>query len=51
MISETELYLRCKAFIEEQSGGEWGEKVEREDTRKLMEFVREIAALGGTDAA
>lgn len=35
---------RCLKFIQDQSAGEWGEKIEREDAVKLLAFVRaEIA--------
>lgn len=35
---------RCLAFIQAQSAGEWGLKVELEDAAKLLAFVRaEIA--------
>lgn len=41
-MSETELYLRCLEFVRDQSAGEWGEVVEREDARKLVAFVRDL---------
>ena len=35
---------RCLKFVQDQSAGEWGEQVEREDAAKLLAFVRaEIA--------
>lgn len=38
------LPARCLKFVQEQSGGEWGDEIEREDTAKLLAFVRaEIA--------
>jgi hypothetical protein len=38
------LALECRDFVREQSGGEWSEKVEREDADKLLAFVRDKIA-------
>ena len=39
-MSEVNLYDRCLAFVQDQSSGEWGDFIEREDAKKLVEFVQ-----------
>lgn len=43
------LFSACLLFVQEQSCGEWGEKIEREDAKKLEEFVRQQIAARLTD--
>lgn len=43
MISDNELFLRRLEFVRKQSGGEWGDDIERADAAKLEAFVRQIA--------
>jgi hypothetical protein len=36
---ETNLWIRCRNFVEEQAAGEWNDKTIADDADKLMEFV------------
>lgn len=42
------LYAACLLFVQEQSGGEWGDSIERDDATKLEAFVREQIAIAHT---
>lgn len=39
-MTELSLYERCLSFVKEQSAGEWGEKLERSDSLKLVAFIQ-----------
>ena len=42
-MSDSDLWRRCRDFVEEQSAGEWDDKTIADDADKLMEFVmREV---------
>lgn len=41
-MSEREIYLECLLFVQNQSGGEWGDTIEKEDTDALVKFVTQL---------
>jgi hypothetical protein len=38
-MSDSDLWRRCRNFVEEQSAGEWDDKTIADDADKLLEFV------------
>jgi hypothetical protein len=41
-MTELSLYERCLSFVEDQSSGEWGAKIERSDALKLVAFIQSL---------
>ncbi len=41
-MTELSLYKRCLSFVEDQSSGEWGSKIEQSDALKLVAFIQAL---------